>query len=29
VYIVTRKPAEEQPIAIVVEPTGVGIAGRF
>ena len=29
VYIVTRKPAEQQPIAIIVEPTGVGVAGRF
>jgi tetratricopeptide (TPR) repeat protein len=29
VYIVTRKPAEQQSIAIIVEPTGVGVAGRF
>ena len=29
VYIVTRKPVERQSIAIIVEPTGVGVAGRF
>jgi tetratricopeptide (TPR) repeat protein len=29
VYIVTRKPAEQQSLTIVVEPTGVGLAGRF
>lgn len=29
VYIVTRKPAERQTVAIIVEPTGVGLAGRF
>lgn len=29
VYIVTRKPAEEQPLAVVVAPTGIGLAGRF
>jgi tetratricopeptide (TPR) repeat protein len=29
VYIVTRTPVEKQPVAIIVEPTGVGVAGRF
>jgi hypothetical protein len=29
VYIVTRKAAVEQPLAVIVEPTGVGVAGRF
>lgn len=29
VYIVTRKPAEQQPVALIVGPSGVGVAGRF
>jgi tetratricopeptide (TPR) repeat protein len=29
VYIVTRKPVERQSMTLVVEPTGVGLAGRF
>lgn len=29
VYIVTRKPVEQQPVALVIAPTGVGLAGRF
>ncbi|MFN0248868.1 MAG: tetratricopeptide repeat protein [Kofleriaceae bacterium] len=29
VYIVTRKPVERQSVTVIVEPTGVGLAGRF
>jgi len=29
VYIVTRTPVEKQSVAVVIEPTGVGLAGRF
>lgn len=29
VYIVTRTPVEKQSIAVVIEPTGAGLAGRF
>lgn len=29
VYIVTRKTTEQRSVALVVQPTGVGVAGRF